>query len=302
MNPDLLSQKGLNPGALGSVNGDVVKNHKPSPSRERQLSGTSSEISFELSLESPKSVESSSLATAQAQQQALWKQYYQQCNQQYQQWMAMYHQMYAARAVQMQQAAAQSPQMHQQMLQMQMQRMPSYPQAQMSAVDWSKYGIHPEVKAKMESAPIDPELVAPIPEEPAVQEPAPAQMAADPAAPAQPARRFAELLRPALAFRLFMFYYLFCSPTLPEWQRTAFVGALIMFYMYTVDLMGYIVPGWRGQRPNQNQDLDVIPDGPDDVDNNRNDPPQGPLSRRELVERFVVGLIASLLPGWNPVR
>merc|ERR1711964_767403 len=122
-----------------------------------------------------------------------------------------------------------------------------------------------------------------------------------PAPQAQNQRRAMDLIRPGIAFRLFMFYYLFCSPTLP-WQRTAFVGALIIFYMYTVDLMGYIFPAWRGGRRNANQDLDVIPQGPDDVDNNRNDPvPAGPLTRRELVERFVVGLIASLLPTWNPI-
>merc|ERR1711964_201771 len=92
-----------------------------------------------------------------------------------------------------------------------------------------------------------PAPVAPVVEEPA--EPGPVQQLLNRrAAEADNRRRFAELVRPGLMFRLFMFYYLFCSPTLPEWQRTAFIGALVMFYMYTVGFMGYMFPSWRRER------------------------------------------------------
>lgn len=141
-------------------------------------------------------------------------------------------------------------------------------------------------------------------EQPQVQAPAPILNAE----PAQPQRNIGNLMQPAVAFRLFMFYYLFCSPHLPEWQRTAFIGALVMFYLYSVDFLGYLFPAWRARQDNGaagNADLDIIPAGPNDDEHNEQAAPAAgaaPLSKRELIERFVVGLIASLLPSWNPVR
>merc|ERR1712098_661883 len=125
--------------------------------------------------------------------------------------------------------------------------------------------------------------------------------------PAPPQRNIGNLMQPAVAFRLFMFYYLFCSPHLPEWQRTAFIGALVIFYLYLVDFLGYLFPAWRARQNNGgagNADLDIIPLGPHDDENNEQAAPARavPLSKRELIERFVVGLIASLLPSWNPAR
>merc|ERR1711964_105312 len=126
------------------------------------------------------------------------------------------------------------------------------------------------------------------------------------AAPAveQPQRRFANLFQPLVAFRLFMFYYLFCSPHLPEWQRTLFMGALALYYLYTVDVIGYFCPTWRARRlAARAADPDVIEQGPNDADgaepNNGQGPPRDPMTKRQLVEYFVVGLFASLLPSWN---
>lgn len=276
----------LNPGDVGPLRGKMVKAKVEKPT-----------------IRAPKP-DSSSLEAAQHQQQRMWQQYYQQYAQQYQQWVAMYQQMcvQAAGAVQAQSGQTTPAVQAQQQLQMQAMRMqyPSYGGFHSPPV------VQPQVQrdVRTQSAPL-PAAQPAAPAQPAPVQVQPQPAVQPPAQPEVPRRRLAELVRPGMAFRLFMFYYLFCSPALPEWQRTAFIGALCMFYMYNVDLMGYLFPTWRENRRNpQNQDLDVIPPGPDDVDNNRQDPidRDGPLTKRELVERFVVGLIASLVPGWNPIR
>merc|ERR1711964_941831 len=171
-----------------------------------------------------------------------------------------------------------------------------------------------------QSAPLVPQqqAVPIVPPQP-VQPPAAEQVGAAPQGPipapivnpapvvAQPQRRFANLFQPLVAFRLFMFYYLFCSPTLPEWQRSLFMGALVLYYLFTVDVLGYFCPTWRARRrAAPGADLDIIEQGPNDADgdepnarpNNGPGPPR-PLTKRQLVEFFVVGLFASLLPSWN---
>lgn len=243
----------------------------------------------------------SSLQATQLQQQQMWQQYYQQMYaQQYQQWIAMCQKRHSQ---QMQAAYSPSAQ-----AQLQMQRMQSYPyygaMQHPAAVAQSQPQAAPQL-ARVQSAPA-PVAQPAAPVQPAQAQPAPqpAAIPQNPPAPeAAPRRRFAEMIRPGIAFRLFMFYYLFCSPTLPEWQRTAFVGALVMFYMYSVNLMGYLFPNWRNRNANQqDQDLDIIAPGPNDDENAPQNDAVEPLTRRELVERFVVGLVASLLPTWNPAR
>jgi len=229
----------------------------------------------------------------------------------HQQWAAMYQQMcnQAANAVAHQPGQAPAQQ--------RLQRTVSYPYSMYGG--WSPAASVPQVQPtqrlhRAASAP-NPVIPQAVPQQPAAPQvaPVPVQQPAEPAAPpqppvlenaapAQPQGGFGNLFQPAVAFRLFMFYYLFCSPTLPEWQRTMFVGALVLFYFYSVDLIGYLCPGWRQRRDAAvNPDLDVIPLGPnDDEANNEQRAPPRPLSKRVLVERFVVGLFASLLPSWNP--
>lgn len=231
----------------------------------------------------------------------------------HQQWAAMYQQMcqQASNAVQAQPGQPNPAQQ-------QLQRMGSYPYyGAWTPTATSNAPPQPLARAQSVPTPVSPPAV---PQQPAVPQvaPQPAQPA-EPVAPPQqpppvlepvapppvPRRNIGNLFQPAVAFRLFMFYYLFCSPTLPEWQRTAFVGALVMFYLYSVDLMGYLCPGWRARRnaaaAANGDDFDVIPLGPNDAEgNNDQRGPPRPLSKRALVERFVVGLFASLLPSWNP--
>jgi len=238
---------------------------------------------------------------------AAYYQYHQACVS-HQQWAAMYQQMCtnAANAMAQQPGQAPAPQ--------QLQRMGSYPYG-----GWSPAASVPQKQPTQQlqraaSAPTPvaqpagpqqpavPQVVPQPVQQPAEQPAAPQQPPVlENAAPAQPRRGFGNLFQPAVAFRLFMFYYLFCSPTLPEWQRQMFVGALVLFYFYSVDLIGYLCPGRRRRNAAANADLDVIPLGPnDDEANNEPRAPPRPLSKRVLVERFVVGLFASLLPSWNP--
>lgn len=122
--------------------------------------------------------------------------------------------------------------------------------------------------------------------------------------PQVPQRNFVNLFQPLVAFRLFMFYYLFCSPSIGEWKRLGFIFALFLYYLYQVDFVGYLCPGRAQQRQEEPQG-DVIERGPNDADgpenaNAENRAPARALTKRELVERFVIGLFASLLPSWNP--
>jgi len=243
----------------------------------------------------------------------------------HQQWVAMYQQMckQAASGVQAQSGQTTPAAVGQQAAQLQ--RMHSYPyygawqqagqapampSAPQPTTQLARAHSAPTPAATQPAVPVVVPQAAPAVPQPAVQAPAQPQVQAPaPILPnvgaAQPARGIANLMQPAVAFRLFMFYYLFCSPSLPEWQRTAFIGALVLFYLYTVDFVGYLFPTWRQRRNNAapNADLDIIPAGPNDDENDQPNPARQrrPLSKRELVERFVVGLIASLLPSWNPV-
>lgn len=252
------------------------------------------------------------------QHQQMWQLYYQQqqrYSHQYQQWMAMYQQMcsQAASTVGTQSGHTPRPTLQQQAAQ----ALQGYPYGA-----WTPRPSAPvqpretlqlptQRLARAHSAPTQVQaqpaaLPVVAPQQPAVdpapvEVPAEPQPAAEPAVPAAEPMRFAALLQPAVMFRLFMFYYLFSSPTLPEWQRTAFLGALVIFYLYSVDLIGYLFPGRRQGNAAPDLDLDIIPQGPNDADeNNNNAHPQRIYSHRELIERFVVGLFASLLPSWNP--
>jgi len=157
--------------------------------------------------------------------------------------------------------------------------------------------------------PIRPQGEAPAPapaEDAQPAQAAPAQPAARVPA-AQPARanRFWDIFRffnVFLLFRLFLFVHIFARGE-PEFQSILFI-ACGCYYLWRVGLAQWV---WRKICPNRrrNRRRDGRNNNARNARNNnarRNEPIvlDRPLTRRELIERFLVGLFASLFPMWRP--
>jgi len=160
---------------------------------------------------------------------------------------------------------------------------------------------HP-VRPQGEAAPPEPAEDAQPVQQAAPAQPA-ARVAANQAAPR--ANRFWNIFRffnVFLLFRLFLFVHIFARGE-PEFQTILFI-ACGCYYLWRVGLAQWV---WRKICPNRrrNRRRNGRNNNAGNARNNnarRNEPVvlDRPLTRRELIERFLVGLFASLFPMWRP--